>query len=175
MSAGNLYFEARGPRATVAEIAKLESQLQIPQLPSPYRDYLLRHGNAMPKVKGTSDMNGWSPVPVRWLRAGPVSGSGDRMLLDMLYPIQADSPNVTLSTTHDNYQDRIPDQTFAFGCDPGNSQFLIDLRKESFGQILFWNGLYEDHATRDTDPLYNVAWVATDFNDFLARLEPEPA
>jgi len=173
MSVENLFFEERGPRATVADIVELEHQLQMPRLPTPYREYLLRYGNAMPKVKGTSDLNGWSPVPVRWFRNGPVSESGDRMLLDHLYPIHADSPNVTVATTNEDYQHRVPDQSLAFGCDPGNSQFLIDLREKSFGQILFWNGLYEDNSARKADPLYNVAWVAADFNDFLARLEPE--
>jgi hypothetical protein len=159
---------------TATEIDTAERQIGLGVFPPEYRSYLTHLNGAYPSLVGAKGANGWSVARVQWLRDGPVNNAGTLMILDAFYSVNSPILGLDLVDCYQDFRDVIPKGMFPFANDPGGSQFLIDMRPESRGQILFWNRLYADQKLQAVDELYNVGAVAASFIDLMRKLEDEP-
>jgi len=162
-----LKFDPR-PLAAEHEIEAIERRIEL-SLPAGYRRYLLAHNGAAPLL-GTDPALG-TFVRVRWdgkpaARAGGVALIGDFYSAPKWLEI------------HEIFRTRIPPETVAIGNDPGGSQFLLVVKGQARGQILFWHRRYaigEDERDEGKPAGYeNVGFIADSFEEFLAKLELEP-
>ncbi|MBF5007664.1 SMI1/KNR4 family protein [Diaphorobacter caeni] len=66
------------------------------------------------------------------------------------------------------YRNRIPDRSLPIGSSPNGDVFLLSLRNDDFGAVLYW--LHELEAEENgSEHFGNVKKVANSFTDFLAQ------
>ena len=72
----------------------------------------------------------------------------------------------------DVYKGRIPSKSLPIGDSPGGDVFLLDLRDEEFGAVLYWR--HESESENDGSNYYgNVSKVANSFSEFLSQFVGE--
>ncbi|KQW03093.1 SMI1/KNR4 family protein [Rhizobacter sp. Root1221] len=171
----DITFEHAGPAVTQGEIDALKAALGGIALPTDYERYLLRFNGANPTL--TSGDPDRPPILRLWWPAGSAADVSDHAgTLASFYRITGQPETASnLLQTHQDIGHLLPPQTFAFVGDGGGGRYVFDLRPDRFGEVLFWSyqalGSEEDAAS---DPYHNVAWVASDFIDFINRMERSP-
>jgi hypothetical protein len=132
-------------KTSVTEIAKFEREISA-QLPTDYREFLLKHNGGSPKPNSFKIADG-STSCVNWL-FGLGSVSNDHSIRKELI----------------NYHDRIPKELLPIGDDPGGNVICLSIRGKTMGHVFFWD--HEEEA--DEDPTWeNVHLIANSFNEFL--------
>ena len=170
----DIRFDRAGPPITTADIDAVRAALGVAALPLDYERYLLRFNGASPVLLGPNAEG--VPKQARiWWPAGTVADTSvHAAMLNAMYRIAPGDP-LSLVDAHEATGHLLPPATVAFASDPGGSRFLLDLRPERPGQVLFWDYFsLGDEALSAQDPYHNVGWLAADFVDFLNRLAPEP-
>jgi SMI1 / KNR4 family (SUKH-1) len=167
-------FHNPGPALTPADIEAVQRALGIPALPADYHSYLLRlngatplHTNAFPARM--SHVRVWYPVGCA------ASSSGHSADISSTYRVGGEvSMGNDLLENNQVFKGRIPQGTLAIGANSGGSQFLLDLRPQRFGQVIYWEPSFESREQWEKNPFHNVGWIANDFVDFINRIEVEP-
>lgn len=150
-------FVDEGPACTEADIGAFE-KLVGAELPKEYKDYLLKYNGAIPVIEGFDDH-----ACIIKAKLGPKAFA---CMIDNFLRIKKKVPSAPdLMETWRNLHEDLPPHTVPFARDPGSGLFLISVRKERFGEILFFK-LNSDEE--------QAAFVAESFSAFVANLEPEP-
>jgi hypothetical protein len=170
----NIDFHNPGPALTPADIEAVQQALGIPALPADYHSYLLRLNGATPlHTKAfparTSHVRVWYPADCE------ASSSGHSADVSDLYRVSGQvSMGNDLFENNQVFKGRVPHGTLAIGANSGGSQFLLDLRPQRFGQVIYWERSFESREQWEENPFHNVGWIASDFADFVNRIEVEP-
>ena len=167
-------FHKPGRPVTQDDIDQVTTALGGMTLPETYQRYLLRFNGAHPLV--SEDLSKAQMLRV-WWPVDTFADSTDHVaLLGDMYDVQGRPERESdLLKTHQVIGHLLPPGTLAFAAGAGGSVFLLDLRPRRFGEVLFWRyGDIGDHATWAANPFHNVGWVASDFIDFINRIEIEP-
>lgn len=174
----DIEFRDPGPAFTEAQWTDLKAALGVQALPAAYESFMKRFNGADPIVGGASRPAGRSTIVRLWWPVGaPAADSGLWASLSDMYRLGTDPiDRPELLDVHEVIGHLNPPQTLAF-CDAsgGGNRFLLDLRPDRHGQVLFCSGMARgDDDAVARDPYHNVAWVGDDLVDFLNRLEVEP-
>lgn len=137
-----------------ATLDAVEQRIGRP-IPTEYRAFLLEH-------------NGGYPEPTDF-EITHRNGRVERISMGWFFPVEIEG-SLDLEKQLHTYRDRLPDEVFPFGCDPGGDLLGIVTHGERAGQIWFWD--HEEEAEEDEAPGWdNLYYVAPDFAAFLAGLK----
>ena len=117
-------------------------------LPDDYIKFLLEH-------------NGGAPVPS--------TNRTPETFVQWIYGIQDEENWASLKWNIDIYDERIPFKTLPIATDPGGNQFLLSLRKDSYGEIWFWD--HENECETNAKEYFdNIIKSADSFSNFINDL-----
>ena len=133
--------------ATAEEISQLEEE--VGELPLDYFDFLMSHNGGRPEPSICKSIDGKKYVVDD--------------LLALSYKLKFGS---SITNYMNVYRDRIPGQSLPIGNSPGGDVYLLDLRKDEFGSILYWRHELESNGI-GTHYYGNIKKVANSFSDFL--------
>ena len=117
-------------------------------LPDDYIQFLLEH-------------NGGAPVPS--------TNKTPETFVQWIYGIQDEENWASLEWNMEIFDERIPSKTLPIASDPGGNQFLLSLRKDSYGQIWFWD--HENECETNAKEYFdNIIKSADSFSNFINDL-----
>lgn len=168
-----ILFERPGPKITIRDVEVFE-RLIGERLPDDYRTYLLTNNGAFPYKADFPEDRGVL-IWIDWQGKPPKEYGGGR-LVEVMCKLLNDASNTSDLAYHvETFKDRIPDDTIAIGRNPGGSLFLLGIRGGNRGKVFFWDRRYETVQKAGDIPTYdNVGFAASNFDEFLNRLEAEP-
>lgn len=161
------WAEMNKPKATVADIAKVEGTLGI-KLPQSYVDFVTRFGFV---VFGRDDERRWLFTYVmddgtqREIRQRGISFlfNADKLLTIYRYMVSTDDPD-------DETRPMLPPGYLTIGSDSGHGRILLEIEGTP-GRIWFWPQSDWRWGTEDNTRL---GFVAENFEDFINGLRPDP-
>ncbi len=131
-------------------------------LPSDYKDFLMKYNGAQPKGEGYGFSVDWCSEKFKKIK------DWDKALLHYLFALNIDDNE--LYKYYKMYRGRVPVETIPIGQDPGGNIILLGIRGGQYGKVYLWEHEYEVDA--DTGPDYsNVGIVSESFTDFINNLE----
>ena len=133
--------------ATAEEISQLKEE--VGELPVDYVDFLMSHNGGRPEPSICKSIDGKKYVVDD--------------LLALSYKLKFGS---SITNYMNVYRDRIPGQSLPIGNSPGGDVYLLDLRKDEFGSIIYWQHELESNGI-GTHYYANLKKVANSFSDFL--------
>lgn len=127
------------------------------KFPKDYRDFLLEYNGGI--TKNT----------VFLFKNDPEDGS----ILDRLFGFTP-AKNQNILIYFRNYQNRIPNNTFPIGYDPGGNLVLLSVKGPDRGKVYFWDHEREADSSQGEKPSYdNLTLIADSFDEFINNLKPE--
>ena len=106
-------------------------------------------------------------IPEKSTIKGP---NGTKTVLQKIYAISSNAPNLTVGHLLKFYKNRIPYGMFPFGDDPAGNLYLISLLPDdSYGGIFFWD--HENEADQEKQPYFdNIHFICKSFQEFMKKL-----
>ena len=139
--------------ATPRDVERL--QKEVGTLPADYVDFLTTQNGGRPKPSVCKSIKGRKHVVAH--------------LLALSYELKF---YLSITNYLHVYKDRIPSTSLPIGDSPGGDVFLLDLRDEEFGAVLYWR--HESESDNDGSHYYgNVSKVANSFTAFLSQFVVE--
>ena len=122
------------------------------KLPKEYFEHLLNYNGGYPQ-----------PDAFNFLDGGTASS------VQEFYKLNSKDAYNDLIQNYKMFQDRIPTELIAVGCDPGGNQICLAINGQDFGKVLFWD--HEFEADNGETPTYeNIRLISKNFNSFLESL-----
>lgn len=139
--------------ATPSDVERLQEE--VGPLPVDYVNFLTTQNGGRPKPSVCKSLKGRKHIVAH--------------LLALSYELKF---YLSITNYLNVYQGRIPSKSLPIGDSPGGDVFLLDLRDEEFGAVLYWR--HESESENDGSDYYgNVSKVASSFSGFLSQFVGE--
>ena len=139
--------------ATPSDVERL--QKEVGTLPADYVDFLTTQNGGRPKPSVCKSIKGRKHVVAH--------------MLALSYELKF---YLSITNYLQVYKDRLPSKSLPIGDSPGGDVFLLDLRDDEFGAVLYWR--HASESENNGSHYYgNVSKVANSFSAFLSQFVGE--